>query len=190
MNDLTNVRRINASGETLTIGSSLEVATPDWLFGGNVVFPDGYNASTVLQVNSYSTAPGQISYPPISQNTTSTNITAQNLPRKMLSPVYLIKSDLLNPTFIGGREGTSVLPVMGIVNKENGYGDFYFGAQDSTIFTNTIPRTIQNIRTSICEADGSKSRVDDGSLVIYKIQKVIKSNANVLENMINPKNKI
>ena len=186
VNDLTNVRRINAGGDTFTIGSSLEVVTPDWLFGGNEIFPAGQNSSSVRQISSYSTCPGQISYPPVSQNTTSTNITAQNLPRKMLSPVYLIKSDLLNPMFIGGREGTSVLPVMGIVNKENGYGDFYFGAQESTIFTNTIPRTIQNIRTSICEADGSQSRVDDGSLVIYKIQKVIKSNANVLENMINP----
>ena len=99
---------------------------------------------------------------------------------------HIIKSDLLNPIFIGGREGTSSLPVIAVVDKSSGYGDFYTGAKESTIFTNTIPRTIQNIKTSIVDADGSESRVDDSSCIIYKVTKQIKDNSVVLENILNP----
>tara|TARA_R110000823_G_scaffold137550_2_gene267008 strand:- start:57 stop:3845 length:3789 start_codon:yes stop_codon:yes gene_type:complete len=175
----------------LPIGNTLEVVNPKW----NILLPLGIaNASTNPPTTSQApkmnygnqNCPGFADYPPIAQNCSSTSITAENLPRKMLSPVYLIKTDLLNPTFIGGRDGRSVLPVIGIVDKENGYGDYFFGGSNSTVFVNTIPRTIQNIRTSICEPDGTESRVDDGCLVIYKITKAIKSNAMVLENMINP----
>ena len=107
----------------------------------------------------------------------------------MLSPIYLIKSDLLNPQYIGGREGTSTLPIIAVVDKTNGFGDYYSGATDSTIFTNTIPRTIQNIKTSIVDSDGSESRVDEGSCVIYKITKQIKNNSVVLQNILNPPKK-
>ena len=130
-----------------------------------------------------------MSYPPTTQQAESTSIIAENLPRKMLSPIYLIKSDLLNPQYIGGREGTSTLPVIGVVDKSSGYGDFYTGARDSTMFTNTIPRTIQNIKTSIVDADGSESRVDDSCCVIYKVTKQIRNNSVVLENILNPPKK-
>jgi hypothetical protein len=138
----------------------------------------------------YEAFPGFQTYPAVTEvGAVSTSIIADNLPRKMLSPVYLIKSDLLNPTYIGGREGTVSLPVIAVVDKSAGYGDFYSGAKDSTIFTNTIPRTIQNIKTSIVDADGSESRVDDSCCVIYKVTKQIKNNAVVLENILNPPKK-
>jgi hypothetical protein len=169
----------------LPIYNTLELNYPSWRY-------DSVNGSGAAHFSSltgygYEALPGFQSYPPITQvDPVSTTITADNLPRKMLSPVYLIKSDLLNPTYIGGREGTSSLPVIGIVDKSSGYGDYYTGATNSTIFTNTIPRTIQNIKTSIVDADGSESRVDDGCCVIYKVTKQIKNNSVVLQNMLNP----
>jgi hypothetical protein len=128
---------------------------------------------------------GHQDFPEIVQNCSSVDITADNLPRKMLSPMYLVKTDLLSPYYVGGQKGTSNLPVISVVSKTNGYGDYYSG-MGSDIFTNTIPRTIQNITTQIVDADGSPARVDDGCCVIYKIQKDINSNANVLQNILNP----
>ena len=127
-------------------------------------------------------------FPTIVQNCSSVSITAENLPRKMMSPIYLIKSDIISPGFVGGPEGSSKLPVISVVPKDSGYGDYYTGG-GGEIFTNTIPRTIQTITTTIVDADGTPSRVDDGSAVIYKIQKELSSNKNVIQNIFNPPKK-
>ena len=169
----------------LPINNSLEVDYPFWRYSASGVLPTGAAYTNKWDYVCFS-FPGYLSYPPTVQQAESTSIIAENLPRKMLSPIYLIKSDLLNPTYIGGREGTTSLPIIAVVDKSSGYGDFYTGAKDSTIFTNTIPRTIQNIKTSIVDADGSTARVDDSCCVIYKITKQMKSNKYVLENLLNP----
>ncbi len=149
-------------------------------------YVDEYSASRNFAVSS--TILGYQDFPPIVQSCSSTGIVAENLPRKMISPIYLVKTDLLSPAYIGGPESTSKLPVIAVVPKNSGYGDFYNGGED-TIFTNTIPRTIQSITTSIADADGSNSRLDDGSCVIYKIQKQIQSNSQVLQDILNPPKK-
>jgi len=118
------------------------------------------------------------------QNCSSTSITAVNLPRKMMSPIYLVKSDILAPTYIGGQKGTSKMPVIAVVPKDNGYGDFYTSDGGQVTFTNTQERTVQNISVDICDADGSASRVDDSCCVIFKIQKEIASNKNVLSSIL------
>lgn len=180
---------------SIPIHNTLEVNYPFWRYdkGAGPVSPVEFDTDIDYYSQSVSHAealPGYQHYPAVVQaGVTSTSLEAVNLPRKMLSPIYLIKSDLLNPTFIGGREGTTSLPVIAVVDKSAGYGDYFNGAKDSTIFTNTVPRTIQNIRTSIVDADGSESRVDDGSVVIYKITKQISSNANLIENLLNPPKK-
>jgi len=181
--DLQNL--VTRGSSQLPINNTLEVNYPAWRYSGSGVLPSGSAYTDRWKFTCFS-FPGYLSYPPTTQQAESTSIIAENLPRKMLSPIYLIKSDLLNPTYIGGREGTSSLPIIAVVDKSSGYGDYYTGAKDSTIFTNTIPRTIQNIKTSIVDADGSESRVDDGCCVIYKITKQIKSNKYVLENILNP----
>jgi hypothetical protein len=184
--DLQTFVKLGTSG--LSVFNTLEVNYPSWRY-------DSKNGSGATHWNpyaslSYEAFPGFQSYPAVTEvGAKSTSIIADNLPRKMLSPIYLIKSDLLNPMYIGGREGTSSLPVIAVVDKSSGYGDFYTGATDSTIFTNTIPRTIQNIKTSIVDADGSESRVDDSCCVIYKITKQIKNNSVVLTNILNPPKK-
>jgi len=176
---------------SLPIHNTLEVNYPFWRY--DLGAKGEVNASIVYDSKKtypYQALPGYIQYPSIVQaGATSTILEADNLPRKMLSPIYLIKSDLLNPLFIGGREGSIPLPVIGVVDKSSGYGDFYTGAKDSTIFTNTVPRTIQNIKTSIVDADGSESRVDDSSCIIYKITKEIANNNSVLDNILNPPKK-
>ena len=173
----------------IPIYNTLELNYPTWRYDRD----GGYGSSasfTKHTLEGYGALPGFQSYPAITVlGIESTAIIADNLPRKMLSPVYLIKSDILNPIYIGGREGTSTLPIIAVVDKTNGFGDFYTGATNSTIFTNTIPRTIQNIKTSIVDADGSESRVDGSSCVIYKITKQIRNNSVVLTNLLNPPKK-
>ena len=89
---------------------------------------------------------------------------------------------------MGGPEGKSKLPIVAIVPKNSGYGDFYNGGE-GTVFTNTIPRTIQNITTTIMDADGTEARVDDASCVLYKITKQIASTDQVIQDILNPKSK-
>ena len=186
--DLANF--VTTGSSNIPVVNTMEIGYPNWIFSNtsDVLPPPGDEGMGQPTINTeeHLPFPGHLSYQAISQNASSTAIIAENLPRKMISPIFLIKSDLLNPAYIGGREGTVALPVIGIVDKQSGYGDFFFGARDSTIFTNTIPRTIQNITTSIVNADGRDARVDDSCCIIYKIQKPIKSNKNVLENLINP----
>ena len=201
--DLSNF--VTTGISSIPVKNTLQIGYPSWIFeNGSDVLPSfkaGSAGPPVVQndpqglgdiafnTGSHLPFPGYLSYPPISQSAVSTSIIAENLPRKMLSPIFLIKTDLLNPMYIGGREGTVALPVIGVVDKSSGYGDYFFGAKNSTIFTNTIPRTVQNITTSIVNADGRAARVDDASCIIYKIQKPMKSNSMVLENLINPPKK-
>ena len=184
--DLQTFPKLGTSG--LSVFNTLEVNYPSWRY-------DSVNGSGAPHWNKtsslyYEAFPGFQTYPAVTEiGAISTSIIADNLPRKMLSPVYLIKTDLLNPVYMGGREGTSSLPIIAVVDKSSAYGDFFNGAKDSTVFTNTHPRTIQNIRTSIVEADGSESRVDEDSVVIYQITKQIQSNATVIQNLLNPPKK-
>ena len=126
---------------------------------------------------------GHQSFVEVVQSASSVTITAEKLPRKMISPIYLVKSDILSSAYIGGQKGTSAMPVVSVVPKDNGYGDFYTGGQGTT-FTNTQERTIQNISIDICDADGTPSRVDDSCCVVFKIQKEIVSNNNVISDIL------
>ena len=156
------------------------------------VFPVEQNAASPVISGTFKPAdtvfpmPGNKRLQTIVQSASSTSIIADNLPRKMLSPIYLVKSDIISSMYMGGREGNNDLGIVGVVNKSAGYGDFYTGAEDGTIFTNTIPRTIQNIKTSIVDADGTASRVDDSCCIIYKIQKNMADNSQVLNQILNP----
>ena len=131
---------------------------------------------------------GYADYPAIVQSCSSVKILAEKLPRKMISPIYLIKSDVISPEYVGGPEGSAKMPIVSVVPKNSGYGDFYNGI-GTTVFTNTIPRTIQNITTSIMDADGTEARVDDASCVIYKITKEIGGTSQVINDILNPPKK-
>lgn len=118
-----------------------------------------------------------ISYPSINVTQTSAQINAEKLPRKMLRPYFLIKSDIIdNVSYIGGEDSGQNLPVIYVVNKENAFGDFFFQADSPIEFTITRPNTISSITTSIHNPDMTLATLTDDSSIIYKITKMNKSN--------------
>ena len=112
-------------------------------------------------------------YPAITEKQTSIGLVANNLPRKMLRPYYCVRSDILDTThYLGGSDSGLPLPVVGIVNKINGYGDFFFSdTPSSMIFTATKRKVITSITTSIHYPDQTFAKVNRDSAVIYKIIK-------------------
>ena len=145
-----------------------KVTQPKWYEGGDV------RSSALGGLNIFTE---------VSQNCCSTTIRAERLPRKMLNPIYTIRSDLLSSGYVGGREGNSSLPIIAVCPKNSGYGD-YFNGEGGEIFTNTIPRTIQNITTTITNPDGSPARVDDSCCVIYRIQKSKQDNSQLVQQIL------
>jgi hypothetical protein len=109
----------------------------------------------------------------------STQILAQELPTKSLRPYYTIRSDIIGhnnfigeAAAIGGKSGTiASKPIVGIVDKVNGYGDFYTEQNPQLVFTNTQPRVITSIKTSIHDPSGTYADCGLNTSVLYKIMK-------------------
>ena len=120
-------------------------------------------------------------YPAISETQISSRISAQLLPMKMKTPYFCIRSNILDQSSYMSKGNP--LPVINIVNKINGDGDFYFQEQSNVEFTATRDYTLTEIRTSIHDPDQTLSRVDDNSAVIYKIQRINNANMNVLQDI-------
>ncbi len=134
-------------------------------------------AFTLWIANGFKSKPNN---PNVVQNTVTAVIKASKLPKKTIRPYYLIRSNIIsNDNFIGGRGER--LPVIGLVNKVNGYADFYSSVDQGVEFTATRPYTIQNITTSIHTPDGKLAPVSDASSVIYKIQKNLNLTTNLSE---------
>lgn len=109
---------------------------------------------------------------PIVVDTGSLTVTAQGVPRKMLSPFFTIRSDLIDESpYMGGADSGERLPIMAHVNKSTDSGDFFVGGDDSVQFTITRQKPLSTITTAITDPDGKFSRVDDNSAVIYKVQR-------------------
>ena len=126
--------------------------------------------------------------PAISINTTSVPVVADAQPTKMLKPYYLIRSNIIGDTkYIGGgnsTDGGQTLPIIGVVNKENGFGDYYFQTSQLAQFTITDDVVISEIKTSIHDPDMSLARVDDNSAVLYLIQKQNNNNLNLISTLL------
>ena len=147
-----------------------------------------YNNSLPIVMGSAS-SPGASIYPflPIStKDAVSAEITASQLPTKMLNAYYVIKSDLVGDyNYFGGVDGGQALPAMYVVNKENGFGDFFFEGTGQATFTVTKPRTLTQITTSIHNPDFTLANVSPNSAVIYKIIKNNLTPLNVAEQVLN-----
>ncbi len=127
--------------------------------------------------------------PVVSEKQTSASIQAEHLARKMLTPYYLIRSDIVSDhKFQGGADGGEALPIVHIVNKENGFGDFFFQSESENTFTVTKSRVISEITTSIHNPDMTLASTTDGSGIIYKIQKNNQSDLDIASQVLN-KNK-
>ena len=95
------------------------------------------------------------------------------------------RSNLLeNTPFIGGKKNNTLMPVIGIVNKINGAGDFYSSYESDLQFTVTKPLRLASITVSIHDPDGSFARCSEQSAVLFKIQKPRQVTYNVLEELI------
>lgn len=111
-------------------------------------------------------------FAPIIVDSDSLTITAEGVPRQMLNPFYTIRSDLIDdPHYMGSLDSGEKLPVIAHILKTTDSGD-YFTSQDSSLeFTMTRSKPLSTITTAICDPDGTFSRVDDNSAVIYKVQR-------------------
>ena len=127
--------------------------------------------------------------PVVTENQTSASIQAEHLARKMLTPYYLIRSDIISDhKYTGGRDGGEALPIVHVVNKENGFGDFFFQGESENTFTITKSRVISQVTSSIHNPDMSLANTTDGSGIIYKIQKMNNADLNIASEVLN-KNK-
>ena len=129
--------------------------------------------------------------PAISVQAQSIGIQADRQPTKMLRPYYLIKSNIVSDLkYIGSghsTDGGQTLPIIGVVNKENGFGDYYFQTDQKAQFTITSDRTLTEIVTSIHDPDMSHSRVDKNSAVLYMITKQNNNNLNIIPSLLQTK---
>lgn len=111
-------------------------------------------------------------YPPIENKTQSISIIADRLPTRMIRGYYTIRSNILDGTpFIGGKVNNTTMPVIGVVDKINGDGDFYFGQESSLNFTITKPLRIASLSIGIHDPDGSYANTSEQSTILFKIEK-------------------
>jgi len=126
-----------------------------------------------------------LSLPQIENATESYTIVAENLPTRMIRGYYTIRSNILeNAPFIGGKVNNTSMPILGIVDKMNGAGDFYTQQESSLTFTITKPLRLASITTAIMDPDGSYARTSDQSTVLIKVQKPVKATFNVVQEIL------
>ncbi len=130
-------------------------------------------------------------FPAITKKTVSMKLQADNLPRKLSSPYFCIRSDILDdPSYIGGEDSGQLYPVIATIPKSNDYGDYFVGLDSPIEFTFTRPKTISSIVTSIHNPDQTLSNVDESSAVIYKITKMMNPNRfNIIQQIMSEEKK-
>lgn len=130
-------------------------------------------------------------YPAITESATSVKLQAPRLPRKLRSPYFCIRSDILDHSlYLGGYDSGTNHPIIATVPKSNDYGD-YFVSLDSTLeFVFTRAKTITSIKTSIHNPDMTLANVGEASSVIYKITRQIpETRFNIIEQVLNENKK-
>lgn len=126
--------------------------------------------------------------PPLSIDTNSLTVTADGVPKQMINPFYTIRSDILDEaTYLGGEDSGIKLPVISHVLKGTDSGDFFTSFGTGVDFTITKPKSVTSITTAICDPDGTFSRVDENSAVLYKIDKGAGYPTNVLQSILGKK---
>ena len=113
----------------------------------------------------------------------SMSIICENLPTKMKSPYYLIKSSIIasQANYIKDK---SPLPIVAVANKENLFGDFAFSNPTDMIFTVQEPSFLTEIVTEVYDSDMSPAIIDENSSVIYKIVKSIQKDPNLVATLL------
>jgi hypothetical protein len=144
------------------------------------IFAEGWDVTDSVTY----TGVGRGYFPSATIKQQSAQINAANLPVKMRDPYYLIKSDIITDTpYLGSEDSGVKLPIIAVVNKEGGTGDFFFQGMSQTEFTVTAPKVISEIRTQILNPDGSTAILSDDTSIIYKVIKQNNASLNVGEQM-------
>lgn len=111
-------------------------------------------------------------YVAITKPSLSIKLSAPRLPRKLISPYFCIRSDILDDSqYIGGQDSGQLYPVIATIPKSNDYGDFFVSLDSPLDFIFTRPKIISSITTSIHNPDQTLAQVDPFSSIIYKITK-------------------
>ena len=112
--------------------------------------------------------------PSITEQVTSMSIIAQKLPVEMTRGFYTIRSDIIpNSDYVGGQVNNTNMPVIAVIDKMNGQGDFYFGTESDIQFTILKPTTLSSISVGIFDPDGTLASCDRKSAVIFKVEKQV-----------------
>ena len=111
---------------------------------------------------------------------TSIRISAKEYPVSMDTGYYTIRSDIIpNTAFLGGASANTSMPIVGIVDKMNPQGDFYFGTESSLEFMITKPTILSSVSVSIHDPDGQYANASRRSSVIFKIKRLRKLTFNI-----------
>lgn len=127
-----------------------------------------------LSVNSHSqpmfNLSGQRGLENVNINAETAQAYATNLPRKLVFPFWLIKSDIIDGIEFNTQNSGQNKNIIAVCNRAYISGDFGYSFSTSYNFKATKEFVITGIRTSILNPDGSPADVDNGTSVIYKIQ--------------------
>ena len=181
----------NVSGATtnalITSNDTKELMSSVWgtnLFNQQVptIMRYNYNGSWI-QGNASTTAfNASVVHPSITVAQTSTEIKAQNLPRKQLRGYFLIKSDILSDA--NYYKEADPMPVFAVIDKYNAEGDFINYSGGGPTFTVTKSKQLTDIATTILDPDGTDAVVSDYSAVVYRVDKTINTNLLVAQEVL------
>tara|TARA_R110001632_G_scaffold7543_1_gene30027 strand:- start:75 stop:3704 length:3630 start_codon:yes stop_codon:yes gene_type:complete len=122
--------------------------------------------------------------PQIINATESIKILAQNYPIRNFKGYYAIRSDIVPTTsFIGGAPGNTAMAIVGIIDKMQPAGDFYFGTEGTVNFTITKPTVISSISIAITDPNGSYAVVSERSSIIFRIDRKRILNTNIINEV-------
>jgi len=189
--DNINIRFTNTTTNTSGITTNADVTSQNSLqFSVNVFGTNLFNPLINSHVNYYNTAQslhqalGTADFrvePAIIVVADSTTIKAKQLPRKLLRGYYLINSDILDTA--NYFRLSNPLQTMAVCGKYNAANDFIEYSGGGPVFTVTKEKTITSIKTQILDPEGGNAQVGDNSGVIYRVDKVIKTDLNFATNL-------
>ena len=90
----------------------------------------------------------------------------------MLRPYYCIRSDIIGQSnYVGGTTSGLRYPIISVINKINSDKDFVQLSGGDMTMTITKQVRLTDITTTITDPNGTLANLDDGSCVIYRIEK-------------------
>ena len=128
-------------------------------------------------------------YPSISETAESVVLSAPNLPRRIRSGFYCIRSDIIsNSNYIGGPDSGWLYPILQVVDKVNDTDDYWVGGPSSLTYTFTENKMLTEIRTSITNPDQSLATIDSGTAVMYKLIKFVPNSFDIVGQIMSEEN--